>query len=63
MAASRKRFNAPLCDFGAYADDLTIWVVGHSPKFTAGFAQGMLNIISGWAKRNGIQISTKTEGR
>lgn len=59
----RQIVEGPLCGFAAYADDLTIWVASHSPRYTAGTTQCMLNHISLWARRNGIAVSTKTEGR
>lgn len=59
----KREINGPLCGFTAYADDLTIWVTAHSPRYVAGTIQCMLNRISLWARQNGIAVSSKTEGR
>lgn len=59
----KKKVAGPLCSFAAYADDLTIWVAAHSPRLAAGTVQCMLNRIATWARKNGVQLSTKTDGR
>lgn len=53
----------PICDFVAYADDLSLWVCAPCPRMAVAATQVMLNRVGRWADKNGVAVSTKTEAR
>lgn len=54
---------APVMDFAAYADDLTLWVAGVSPHEAAVHLQLALDVVVEWAREEGVPLSKKTEAR
>lgn len=62
LAAVQRLPNSSV-DFGAYADDLSFWVISPSPHIAFTLAQYLLSVITSWASRNGILVSSKTEAR
>eukprot|EP00796_Vickermania_ingenoplastis_P006357 gene6357-4582_t len=60
---AKKILLGPLIDFGAYADDLSVWITAPTPQLAAAATQLVLTVISDWTLCHGIQISTKTEAR
>eukprot|EP00796_Vickermania_ingenoplastis_P007789 gene7789-5443_t len=60
---AKKILLGPLIDFGAYADDLSVWITAPTPQLAAAATQLVLTVISDWSLCHGIQISTNTEAR